>query len=204
MRLLVERLGRPMNELGLPIGRRHELLCSAAERIWRPAAGCGLPSGASKSRWLIDYITATWEALDRPCHERAVEHALACATRRIAAHDDERAVLVHGDVHEWNALEAGDGFKLVGPDGLLAESEYDMGIPGVHPDRPAAGRPPDAGGRRPDRHVLYWSTTGLEVGRLGNQALADQLNRRDRVASRTPRMRVRDAKRRQFAQPLEY
>ena len=30
--------------------------------------------------------------------------------------------------HEWNALEAGRGFKLVDPDGLLAEAEYDMGI----------------------------------------------------------------------------
>jgi streptomycin 6-kinase len=70
----------------------------------------------------------TWEELGRPCSERAVGHALACAARRIAAHDDERAVLVHGDVHQWNVLESGDGFKLVDPDGLLAEAEYDMGI----------------------------------------------------------------------------
>ncbi len=31
-------------------------------------------------------------------------------------------MLVHGDVHQWNALRAGDGFKLVDPDGLLAET----------------------------------------------------------------------------------
>ncbi len=37
-------------------------------------------------------------------------------------------MLVHGDVHEWNALQAGDGFKLVDPDGLLAEPEYDLGV----------------------------------------------------------------------------
>ena len=58
----------------------------------------------------------------------AVEHALLCAEIRIAAHDDERAVLVHGDVHQWNALRAGDAFKLVDPDGLLAEAEYDLGV----------------------------------------------------------------------------
>jgi len=29
-------------------------------------------------------------------------------------------VLVHGDVHQWNALRAGAGFKLDDPDGLLA------------------------------------------------------------------------------------
>jgi streptomycin 6-kinase len=126
--LLLERLGRPMSELGLPIERRHELLCAAAGRIWRPAPDCGLPSGAWKGQWLIEQITAMWEALGHPCTEQAVEHALACAAGRIAAHDDERAVLVHGDVHEWNALRAGDGFKLVDPDGLLAEAEYDLGI----------------------------------------------------------------------------
>ena len=57
-----------------------------------------------------------------------VEHALACASRRREAHRDETAVLVHGDVHQWNALEAGGAFKLVDPDGLLAEPEYDLGI----------------------------------------------------------------------------
>ena len=48
---------------------------------------------------------------------RTVGHALACAARRIAAHDDERAVLVHGDVHQWNVLESADGFKLVDREG---------------------------------------------------------------------------------------
>jgi streptomycin 6-kinase len=126
--LLLERLGRSLHELAVPIGRRHEILCRAAARLWRPAPDCGLPTGADKGRWLAGFITAAWEDLGRPCTERAVGHALACAERRISAHDDERAVLVHGDVHQWNALEAGGGFKLVDPDGLLAEAEYDMGI----------------------------------------------------------------------------
>jgi streptomycin 6-kinase len=129
--LLLERLGRALFELDLPLGRRHEILCDTAVRVWRPAPDCGLPTGADKGRWLVDYITRTWEALDHPCAERTVELALRDADRRIAAHDDERAVLVHGDVHQWNALEAGDGrsgFKLVDPDGLLAEAEYDMAI----------------------------------------------------------------------------
>jgi streptomycin 6-kinase len=129
--LLVERLGRSLANLDVPLRRRHELLCSMAARVWRPAPGTGLPTGEEKGRWLADFITATWEALGRPCSERAVEHALCCAERRAAAHRDERAVLVHGDVHQWNALEAADapdGFKLVDPDGLLAEPEYDLGI----------------------------------------------------------------------------
>jgi streptomycin 6-kinase len=126
--LLLERLGRSLHELALPIRKRHEILCSTATRVWRPAPDSGLPTGAQKGRWLIDFITATWEELDHPCSERAIDYALTCAERRVDAHRDERAVLVHGDVHEWNALEAPGGFKLVDPDGLLAEPEYDLGI----------------------------------------------------------------------------
>jgi streptomycin 6-kinase len=128
--LLLERLGPSMHSLGLPIQARHEILCSCASRLWRrrPGPDCGLPTGADKARWLMSYITRTWAELGRPCSERAVTYALDCAARRLAAHDDSRAVLVHGDVHEWNALAAGAGFKLVDPDGLLAEPEYDLGV----------------------------------------------------------------------------
>jgi len=126
--LLLERLGRSLHELRLPSRRRHEILIAAAKRIWRPALDAGLPTGAAKARWLAEFITSMWEELDRPCSERAVEHALECARRRGDAHRDETAVLVHGDVHQWNALEAEDGFKLVDPDGLLAQPEYDLAI----------------------------------------------------------------------------
>ena len=126
--LLLERLGRSLFELQLPIAERHEILCASALKVWRRAPDCGLPTGAAKGRWLIDFITTTWEALDQPCEQRVIDHALTCATRRIEAHDDERAVLVHGDVHQWNALESAGHFKLVDPDGLLAYAEYDMGI----------------------------------------------------------------------------
>jgi streptomycin 6-kinase len=126
--LLLERLGRSLYELGLPIRRRHTILCTTAARVWRPAAGCGLPTGAEKGRWLADFIAVTWEELDHPCSERAIDYALTCAERRVDLHREERSVLVHGDVHQWNALEAPEGFKLVDPDGLLAEPEYDLGI----------------------------------------------------------------------------
>lgn len=126
--LLLERLGPSLHDLGVPFERRLEILCDAARQVWRPAPGCGLPTGADKGRWLAERIPVAWEETGRPCSAGAVEHALACAARRVAAHDDTRAVLVHGDVHEWNALRSPDGFKLVDPDGLLAEPEYDLGV----------------------------------------------------------------------------
>lgn len=127
--LLIERLGPSMSTLGLPVRRRHELLCDAASRLWRSAPNANLPTGAWKARWLAEHIQASWERLGEPCSEAVIRHAVACADDRRVAHRDDRAVLVHGDIHEWNALQAGDGsFKLVDPDGLLAEPEYDLGI----------------------------------------------------------------------------
>jgi streptomycin 6-kinase len=182
--LLIERLGRSLYELRLPVRRRHEILTAAAARIWRPAAGSGLPTGAAKARWLAEFITTLWEELDRPCSERAVEQALASAKRRGDAHRDETAVLVHGDVHQWNALEAADGFKLVDPDGLLAEAEYDLGI--IMREDPLDGDLRKRAGWLADRTGLdldaIWEwgivervSTGLLGTRVGLQPIASQM-----------------------------
>jgi len=126
--LLLERLGSTLHDLTLPIGERHEILCAAVEQLWRPAPNSGFQTGAEKGRWLIKFIFELWEKLNHPCSERVVDHAVSCAENRIAKHDPETAVLVHGDVHQWNALQSSDGFKLIDPDGLEAEAEYDLGI----------------------------------------------------------------------------
>lgn len=126
--MLIERLGRMLFDLDLPLEQRLAIMCDTASRVWRPARDSGLPTGAEKGRWLIHFVARMWEETGRPCSERAVAYAIACAERRIAAHDDERAVLVHGDVHQWNTLEAGEGYKLIDPDGLLADAEYDLGV----------------------------------------------------------------------------
>jgi streptomycin 6-kinase len=190
--LLLERLGRSLHELRLPIGRRHEILVSAASRIWRHAPAAGLPTGAAKAQWLVEFVMRTWEELDHPCSERAVEYALACAARRGEAHRDETAVVVHGDVHQWNALEAGDEFKLVDPDGLLAEPEYDLGI--VMREDPLDGDLRDRArwlaGRTGLAETAIWEwgviervSTGLLGTRIGLQPVARQmLAAADRVA----------------------
>lgn len=185
--LLLERLGRSLYELALPILRRHEILCAAAMRVWRPAAGSGLPTGADKGRRLAEFVAATWQELDRPCSERAVDHALACAARRVAAHDDERAVLVHGDVHQWNTMEAGTGFKLIDPDGLLAEAEYDLGvlmredpIELLHGDPRERGRRLAARSGLDATAIWEWGvvervSTGLLATRIGLQPLGREM-----------------------------
>ncbi|MGE5211277.1 MAG: aminoglycoside phosphotransferase family protein [Acidobacteriota bacterium] len=194
--LLMERLGPSLFALGLPHERRLPILCDAASRIWRPAHGAGLPTGAEKAAWLAQSISTTWAELDEPCERRTIDHALACAERRRVAHDDERAVLVHGDVQQWNALQAGETFKLVDPDGLLAEAEYDLGvILREDPDEPVAADTWATARWMADRYgldamaICEWSvvervSTGLLATRIDLQPVGRQmLALADRIAA---------------------
>ena len=185
--LLLERLGPALHTFGYPLERRQDVLLAAVRRLWRPATGHGLPTGAEKGRWLAEFVVTEWERLGRPCGERAVDHAVRCAENRTRAHDDERAVLVHGDAHRWNALRSRDGFALVDPDGLLAEPEYDVGVlTREDPER----LPPDDPGRwarrlaaRAGLHpvaILEWSvverlSTGLVCTAVGQPPDGRQL-----------------------------
>jgi streptomycin 6-kinase len=109
--MLLERLGEPLGASSLtPVERRTEL-CAAATRFWRQVPDTSFPTGAEKGRWLIDFVRSTWAELGEPCSARAVSFAIACVERRIAAHDAGRAVLVHGDIHEWNALASKSGYS---------------------------------------------------------------------------------------------
>ena len=185
--LLVERLGLSMFALGLPYEQRLPALCDTASRIWRPAPGAALPTTATKAAWLIDFVTTKWETLDRPCAGRTIEHAVSCGQRRLSAGDPMRPLLLHGDVHQWNALQAGDGFKLVDPDGLVGEAEYDLGvILREDPDEPGAADPMATARWMAERYDLdataiwEWSviervSTGLVATEIGLQPVGRQL-----------------------------
>lgn len=131
--MLQERLGPSLRGFGMPVPTQIEILCATLRRAWGVPAPAGLPSGAAKARWLSGFIAATWEEVNRPCSRRVIEQALAFAGTREAAFDPGAAVLVHGDAHSANALQdpghAPARFKLVDPDGLLAEPAYDLAIP---------------------------------------------------------------------------
>ena len=128
--LLLERLGPSMYDLAVPRRQRHELLLDAVRHVWRPVArSIRLQRGSERARWTIGRLEHVWEQSGRACSERVLADAIACAERRAAAHDDARAVLCHGDLHELNALQASDGtFRLIDPEGVVAEPEYDLGV----------------------------------------------------------------------------
>lgn len=185
--LLLERLGAAMYEVVPDPATRHDLLCDVAVRVWRPVRpDVDLPTGADKAREYADLLPRLWEETGRPCSQATVEDAVACANRRRRAHDDRRAVLVHGDVHDANALEATEGtFKLVDPGGLWAEPACDLGtIVRCNPDsgddlRARAERLAARTGMDPAA-IWEWGTIhrvigGLYSRRIGFQPFGDQL-----------------------------
>ena len=127
--LLLERLGAPMFNLVADPATRHHLLCDVAVRLWRPIGpDVGLPTGAELAEQYADRLPTLWEQAGRPCSPATVADALECINRRRLAHDDRSAVLVHGDIHEMNALQASDGsYQLIDPVGLRAEPACDLG-----------------------------------------------------------------------------
>jgi streptomycin 6-kinase len=129
--LLLERLGRNLDSLQLPAARQLEIICETVSQMWVPVpSDARLPSGAEKAAWLAELITSTWHELGRPCAARTVDMALAFAAEREQAFDPAAAVLVHGDAHSWNTLEAGDGaFKLVDVEGVVSEPAQDLAVP---------------------------------------------------------------------------
>jgi len=109
--------------------RRLNLLCEVEVRLWRPIGNdIELPTGAKMGEQYADRLPRLWEQAGRPCSPATVADALDCMNRRRLAHDDRSAVLVHGDIHEMNALQASDGsYKLIDPAGLRAEPACDLG-----------------------------------------------------------------------------
>ena len=120
--------GRPCTTWFL-IPERHDVMCDVAARFWRPVVPeCRPADGRRQGTRVSDLLPRLWEETGRACSEATVEDALACMERRRRAHDDRHAVLVHGDVHDLNALQAADGTSSsIDPVGLRAERACDLG-----------------------------------------------------------------------------
>ena len=128
--MLLERLGPNLHEMSMPVPDILETISVTLRNFWRPIpAEVGLPSGAEKALWLAQYISKMWTALDRPCPQAVIVRALRLCDERAAAFNPSRAVLVHGDAHGWNTLDAGSGsFKFIDPEGLRSEPEHDLSV----------------------------------------------------------------------------
>lgn len=128
--MLLERLGPNLAELGLTVAEILEAITATLRSFWRPVTvEEGLRTGEDQARWLSRYIAETWDELGQPGERAVIDRALAFCDRRAAAFDPMRAVLVHGDAHGWNTLDAGNGtYKFVDVEGLCSAREHDLGV----------------------------------------------------------------------------
>jgi streptomycin 6-kinase len=131
--ILLERLGRSLHSLGLTVPEQLEVIANTLPGGWRRPPPAGLVNGAEKAAWLRESIMQMWTDLDEPCSRRTIDDVLSFTHSREAAYDAERAVLIHGDAHTMNVLQAEpDGssgrFKLIDPEGLASEPAHDLAI----------------------------------------------------------------------------
>ena len=85
-------------------------------------------------------------------------------------------MLVHGGVHQLNALQSDGGFRLIDPDGLLAEAEYDLGVL-------MRGDPVELPGGGPAGRARWLAArTGLDLAAIGERGVVGRLSAcRDRA-----------------------
>ncbi|MDP2290061.1 MAG: aminoglycoside phosphotransferase family protein [Actinomycetota bacterium] len=129
--LLLEGLGRNLAELEVPLPLLLRAIADTLQQFWRPVPeDCDLPSATDRVAWLANEITTMWDGLGQPCSRAVVDRALDYCAERSAAFDPNHAVLVHGDAHGWNTLDAGAGtYKFIDPEGVRSEPAHDLGVP---------------------------------------------------------------------------
>jgi len=126
---LLEQLGRPLGSLGYSPLEQMKRICETLQTSWIPAQSPGLQTGQEIIAFFRESVRSLWEELGRPCPARVVDVAYAFLDMRELDYHPEEFVLVHGDAHGGNVLEApGGGFKLVDPDGIYYEKAYDLGV----------------------------------------------------------------------------
>ena len=134
--MLQERLGRSLQELALPVESQIDIIATTLGQSWRrPSPLPAARTGREQARHVAQAIVTRWDQLGRPCPRPTIEQALDYAHARSKAFDPATSVLIHGDAHPANILEAVRGggrhgeFKLIDPDGMLSEPAHDLGIP---------------------------------------------------------------------------
>ena len=189
--LLLERLGRPLHELGLSLRHRHEILCAAASRVWRPAPGSGLTTGAEKGRWLAAFIQEKWRRLTARARKERSTTPSRCVRRAGSTRTTTNVPCSSTATCTSGTRSRATTVIAVDPDGLLAEPEYDLGIlmredpltrSRTTRGRGRAGSPDDPGSTpRRSGSGAWWS-----AGRPGSSARRSSCSRWDGRCSSSP------------------
>lgn len=128
---LLERLGKPINQLNYTVWEQLRIICSVLQQTWKiPVSETSFTNSAESVAWFRGFIAEAWEKQHHPCSEQIIKQAFSYLQSREEAFNPAEFVLVHGDAHGGNTLEtlSGDGFRLIDPDGIVYEKAYDLGV----------------------------------------------------------------------------
>lgn len=126
---LMERLGKPILQLGYSVNEQIRIICEALQKVWKLSVkNANLAAGGTT--WFNEFIEDAYERLDHPCSREVAERAFSYLKSRAESEKPDEFVMLHGDAHGGNALItlAGDGYKLIDPDGIFYEKAYDLGV----------------------------------------------------------------------------
>jgi len=127
--LLLEELGPSMERRSLEPHEALEALAATLLEAWRVPLAAVPPDEVPKAVSLHEMVVHLSSELGSPCPPSVVQRALTYAERRAAASRAE--VVVHGDPHPSNALQAPGsptGWRFVDPEGFRCDPAYDLGV----------------------------------------------------------------------------
>lgn len=130
---LMERLGKRVGELGLPVREQLKIICDTLQESWRTPVpeSHSFPQGRESIDWFRGFYEETYELLNHPCSEKVMNTVYAFLQSRESAFAPSEWVLLHGDAHADNVLQnlSGEGYKLIDGGGIVYEKAYDLGVP---------------------------------------------------------------------------
>ena len=130
--MLLERLGRPLGDLGLSVEAQLDAIAATLPAGWKHVSDPSVRRGDDKAAWLREFIERRFASFEEYCARRTIELAIEFTHRREAAFDADTAVLIHADAHRHNILETAvdsGTYALIDPEGLVSEPGHDLAIP---------------------------------------------------------------------------
>ncbi|MAT97129.1 MAG: aminoglycoside/hydroxyurea antibiotic resistance kinase [Anaerolineaceae bacterium] len=110
------------------------LAAQVMQSLWRPLpAEHSFPSVADWAAGLAE-LRQEFGGGTGPFNKKLVETAESIFTDLLSSSGDP--VLLHGDLHHYNILSAGDGWKMIDPKGVAGEPAYEVGALLRNPDLP--------------------------------------------------------------------
>lgn len=131
--MLVEKLGKPLNEFNYNSKYQMEIICGLLKETWVVVEDpSNLQSSQTLIEWFSNFIVNLWSKLNKPCDKSIIDKSLIFLEKRSKVAELKNGVLVHGDAHNGNILQvevsSEKRFKFIDPDGLIAEPAYDLGV----------------------------------------------------------------------------